>query len=174
MLSSCANLIFPLVTPKACQNPNVLASFCFCPTYQKTKIMELYQRPECYIGPEWNGWYIFLSQNRDSDFVDRSNFEVAWEQLNELNIVHDECTNYDIDCHFKDTVYTVRDRHWLCGWLEWIAIHQSNIQAYQLALDMESQLSRYPVLNEDHLSNLEWEEGVDEDVDCGCTEHEVA
>jgi hypothetical protein len=101
--------------------------------------------PENYSGEVWPGYYVFLGQNRDSDSLTRSNFTCA------LKAIGGE----------SETVEVIREGHWACGWIEYIAIHQDDEKALKIADEIMSDLESYPVVNEDHWSNLEYEEACD-------------
>lgn len=106
------------------------------------KMLKKWTLPDSYMGAHWNNYYVFLGQNRDSDSVTRSNFIVGLERLGGES----------------ETVIVVRERHWACGWIEWIAIHESDSKALKLAESMLEKIESYPVLSDDHLGNLEWDE----------------
>lgn len=105
--------------------------------------LELWTRPANYLGQTWEGYYVFLSQTRDSDALTRSNFECALKELGGVN-------DY--------AVVVTYERHWACGWLETILIHKTNTQALKIADDILWSLADYPVLDEEHYSELEYEE----------------
>ena len=108
-----------------------------------------WELPRNYFGSEWPEYYVFLSQNRDSDTLTRSNFQCA------LTAIGGE-TGEDDDGISAVTV--VRESHWACGWIEWIAIHESNSEALRIADEIAAKLEDYPVVNEDHWSELEDQE----------------
>ena len=114
-------------------------------------------RPSNYIGATWDGWLMFLGRNRDSDLLTNHNFDTALKALCALNSRLPEGS----DDNSEMTVTTVREGHWACGWVEWIAIHPSNEAAVRLAEDLAAQLDSYPVLNEDRFSEKEHEEAQD-------------
>lgn len=99
-------------------------------------------RSDSYYGAEWPEYFVFLGQNRDSDSLSRSNFMCA------LDAIGGE----------SDTVTVVRESHWAVGWVEWIAIHESDLTAIDKAQAILNALDDYPVVNEDHWSELEWNE----------------
>ena len=86
--------------------------------------------------------FVFLGQNRDSDSLTRSNFTCALEEIGGES----------------ETVAVLREDHWACGWVEWIAIHESDTKALEIAEKILCDLEDYPVINEDHWSELEWNE----------------
>jgi hypothetical protein len=107
--------------------------------------LKLWTMPQHYAGEVWPGYYVFLSQHRDSDSLTRSNFVCG------LGALGGE----------SETVQVVREGHWAVGWVEWIAIHQDDEKALQIADEISGRLEDYPVVNEDHLSELEWNEAQD-------------
>jgi hypothetical protein len=90
-------------------------------------------------------WLVLLSQNRDSDALTRSNFICAIEQLGGEN---------------KDVI-VLRFGHWGCGWFELLCINPENKEKINIAETIESCLADYPVLNDEHYSNLEYTEKLE-------------
>ena len=84
--------------------------------------------------------YVLLCRTRDSDLLSESNWEVALEKLGGES----------------DDVQILRFGHWACGWLEYLCVREGTPQ-YQLAEEMEESLDGYPVLDDEHYSNLESE-----------------
>ena len=116
--------------------------------------MDKWTRPSHYIGAEWPEYFVFLSQNRDSDALTRSNFRSALAKLGgETGEVWMEDLGKDIDM-----ILIVRESHFACGWVEWIAIHESNTAAIAIATQIESDLEQYPVVDESNWSEVESEE----------------
>lgn len=113
--------------------------------------MELWTMPQSYCGAVWPATYVFLSQNRDSDSVTRSNFTCALaelEALPEFENSGDELTSRIV----------VRESHWACGWVEWIAIHADDAEAIKICERIEREIEDYPILDENHHSELENDE----------------
>ena len=110
--------------------------------FDNLKSLTRWTLPDSYYGAEWPEYFVFLSQSRDSDALTRSNFECG------LNALGGE----------SETVQVVRERHWAVGWVEWIAIHESDTESLQKADEMLCALSDYPVLDESHFSELEHSE----------------
>jgi hypothetical protein len=84
---------------------------------------------------------VFLGQNRDSDILTKSNFQVAIDRLGGES----------------DTVQIHRFGHWACGWFESILIDPANIEAVKQAEIMLDSLSDYPVLDDNHYYKLEYD-----------------
>ena len=93
-----------------------------------------------YRGESWDGWYAApVGHSRDSDTVESSNWEVQLERIPE-----------------SETVQVVREGHWAVGWVEWLAIHESDRGALEEAERVGDKLEDHPVLDEEHHSQLEW------------------
>jgi hypothetical protein len=73
--------------------------------------------PPSYVGAVWPEYYVFLGRTRDSDCLTESNFACGLEGIGGET----------------DTVIVVSENHWACGWVEWIAIHESDEAALRLA-----------------------------------------
>lgn len=111
--------------------------------------LKRWKMPECYIGATWEGWCVFLWQNRESDCLTRSNFQCAMERLKPLST--------DLEQEEMPSVRTVRESHWAVGWVEWIAIHESNKPAIAEACVIFDRFENHPVVNGDHWSKLEFD-----------------
>lgn len=104
--------------------------------------LKRWSMPDHYAGAEWPEYFVFLGQHRDSDALTRSNFQCALEAVGGEG----------------DTVRVVREGHWAVGWVEWIAIHESDAKSLEQADEIVAALSDYPVVNDDHFSETEAEE----------------
>ena len=111
-----------------------------------------WELPPSYCGAYWPDYYVFMGQNRDSDALTRSNFRTA---LASLGGETGEDDNGIMQCG------VVRESHWACGWVEWIAIHVSAVRQVALAQQMLAALDDYPVLDEDDWSDLEYSEAME-------------
>lgn len=111
-----------------------------------------WKRPSCYIGAEWSGYFVApVTRNRDSSVLVNCNWDSQWEILNPLRA---DCVDADGEELYSPVV--VSENHWACGWVEWVAIHESNAAALRAADALAERLESYPVLNEDALSAAEW------------------
>lgn len=108
----------------------------------KPENLRAYTRPQNYAGPDWYGYYSFLGQSRDSDALERSNFTRG------LELIGGE----------SETVLVVRDSHWAMGWVETIYIRESDEKALREADKIKAKLADYPVVDESHWSDLEYDE----------------
>ena len=57
----------------------------------------------------------------------------------------------------SETIIVVRESHWAVGWVEWIAIHESDTAALAKADEHCGRLENYPVLDEEDWSRREYE-----------------
>lgn len=114
--------------------------------------MQRWKRPDSYIGAEWPEYFVFLGQRRDSDAVTRSNFRTGLRALAALPPAP--------DCEDGSRI-VVRENHWAVGWVEWIAVHETDTAAIAACDAMLARLDNYPVLDEEDLSDLEYGEACD-------------
>jgi hypothetical protein len=110
-----------------------------------------WKHPDCYMGATWEGWSSAgFGQSRDSDALEASNFTTAYAQLEPFAELGDADDNA--------TVQIVREGHWAVGWVEWIAIHDSNVVAIEKAKELCERANGYPILDEDDFSRREDEQ----------------
>jgi hypothetical protein len=129
------------------------------------KHIKPWKKPQYWMGKPWDGWFVGISRHRDSDTLTRSNYEVFFNALLKIpaSYVDDTINGGSPFCgsdtwNETPTIYEVNESHWAVGWIEWIAIHGSNSAALKLADEMLSEMKDYPVLDEDHWSELEYDE----------------
>lgn len=97
-----------------------------------------------YAGADLSDFYVApVSINRDSELLDRSNWEVVTKDLCERS-EHDETGE-------------ARLGHWACGWYELFLIHKDDAPALKAADEWACALESYPVADEAHWSELEWD-----------------
>ena len=106
------------------------------------KALKRWSMPSDYAGEIWPNYYVGVGIHRDSSRVARSNFDVFLRELGGES----------------ETVHVVREGHWAVGWVEWIAIHQDDERACEIADELICALDDYPVLDDSHLSELEDQE----------------
>ncbi len=107
--------------------------------------------PDHYFGATWPGYYRApCSRTRDSDDLTESNFAVCLESLGGES----------------DTVRVVNEGHWAVGWVEWIAIHESDEKALRAAEEIACALADYPALDEMDWSERETESATRVWRDC--------
>lgn len=109
-----------------------------------------WKRPECYVGASWPGYLIApVGRNRDSSILQNSNWDAQWATLTPLvaDVPGEDCASPCI----------VSENHWAVGWVEWVAIHESNGPAIEAAEKLASTLDDYPILDDDDNSRREWD-----------------
>jgi hypothetical protein len=116
--------------------------------------MVKWQRASNYCGEEYPEYYILLGQNRDSDALERANFDEALKQLGGES----------------ETVLVIRSNHWAVGWIEMILIHESDKEHVEQGNKIQAELENYPVLDETRFSEYENKEVMDYWDSCGLRE----
>lgn len=123
------------------------------------KHLKRWTHPDHYFGEVWPNYYgSGCGQHRDSDALARSNFICMLRSLGGET----------------DTVIVVRESHWAVGWVEWIAIHQDDDRALQIADEIMEKLEHYPVVSESHWSELEQEEASEVWLTCYSPKERIA
>lgn len=102
-----------------------------------------------FIGDDtdYRDWLGFIGQSRDSGCLERSNFEVACKALAEV----------DPD---ENDWRTERFGHWAVGWIEEVYVRPGT-KAAELAQEIRDGLENYPVLDDQHFSELEHNEATE-------------
>lgn len=130
-------------------------------TLYAPQFLQRWSRPSDWSGTPWDGYYIApVGITRDSGTLDRSNWNAQWDALAPLSA--------DVPDDDVCSPCIVRESHWAVGWIEWVAIHESNGDALREADRIASALDNYPVLDDEAHSNLEWEEYGESWTRYGC------
>jgi len=108
------------------------------------RLLKKWSMPRDYFGAVWpNHYSAGVGQSRDSDCLEESNFDAM------LALLGGE----------SDLVTVVRENHWACGWVEWIALEADGTaesdRALQIADEACARLADYPVLDESDWSERE-------------------
>lgn len=107
------------------------------------KNLHRWEMPDSYFGAKWPEYFSSgVGQSRDSSALERSNFICALRDIGGES----------------ETVKVIREGHWAVGWVEWIAIHQSDEAALRKADELRDDYNNYPVVDEQHYSETEDEE----------------
>lgn len=114
--------------------------------------------PRDYMGAEWEGFYSSgVGRSRDSDALERSNFEAMLQLLEFVEEeTPDDCPTCEDGKEYTRVI--VRESHWAVGWVEWIAIHESDTAGLEIADNAAGRLADYPILDEALYWDLEWED----------------
>ena len=93
---------------------------------------------------DYKDWYGFVGQSRDSLPLERSNFQVVTAELERIDPGGDDW-------------FSASYGHWAVGWIEEIYVRPgSKCQDY--AEEVAKALADYPVLDDEHFSEVETEE----------------
>lgn len=113
--------------------------------------LKRWRLPDSYTGAHWDGYYVApIGRHRDSDLLTESNWDCQWSELSKLRA--------DVPGEDETSPRMVRESHWAVGWVEWVAIHESNEAALRTADEIAAGLESYTVLDEKDLSRREWED----------------
>lgn len=112
-------------------------------------MMEKWERADNYIGKDYSEYYVLYAHHRDSNILDESNYQALRKIFIELS-----------------GVIEVTSHHWGVGWVEFIGIHQDEKDTIELGNDYLDRIDDYPVLDDEDLSNREFElaENMAEDI----------
>jgi len=113
--------------------------------------LKRWRLPDSYIGATWGGYYVApVAHHRDSDLLTESNWSTQWSELSKFRA--------DVPGEDETSPRMVRESHWAVGWVEWVAIHESNEAALRAADETAAALESYTVLDEKDLSRRELED----------------
>ena len=123
--------------------------------------LPVWEHPAYYAGFSPDGDFVLAGQHRDSDALERCNYEdffaLMREKVVELQLDPPEGEFWD---GFRtEWVYDFRASHWGVGWVETLLMRRDAPEPLQKeAYETLAALADYPVLDESHLSEVEFEE----------------
>ena len=130
-----------------------------------------WNRPRHYFGESWDGWLVgSIGQSRDSDTVEESNFRTVLRRLKEVDDA-DTAAFIAAGGDERDEMCcghcVVTERHFLCGWVQWIAIPPHAAKSIAVWEEADRKLEDYPILDDEDHSMLEHERNPpdEEEVD---------
>jgi len=129
------------------------------------KTIQKWTLPSHYAGASWPDYYVFLGRSRDSDALERANFDAGLKAIGGEKVSEDKEDPNDPGSALS-LVRIVRENHWAVGWVEWIAIHESATEQLQIADDIKTSLEDYPVVSEELWSEYEQTEADETWRDC--------
>lgn len=121
------------------------------------KFLPRWTLPRCYVGAHWQEYFSFLGRSRDSDALERANFDAGLKAIGGEQSDRRRDDPQNPGCALP-LVLIVRESHWAVGWVEWIAIHETATEALETADKLKSKLENYPVVDEELLSQYETDE----------------
>lgn len=113
--------------------------------------MKKWRKADNYGGEDMSEYYICYSRTRDSGPLERSNFECISKEFDIDEDTYENAAGTVINCHF---------RHWACGWIDAIMIHESDEEAVLKGNDIKSKLEQYAVYDDSHFCDLQTDEAV--------------
>jgi hypothetical protein len=99
-----------------------------------------------------DNWLNVYGQHRDSDCLQRSNFKCFLAALGGENE--------------ENGVRVDRFGHWAVGWIEEIFVDKNHPEKIAIAEKIIAALENYPVIDENDLSNMEYEEAQETWKNC--------
>lgn len=144
------------------QNNNFLCFHMFYNSFVSTdrrvimeKLSEYFKKDSWFYGDEKHlEWHVLYTQHRDSDILTRCNWNVICDTFKD-----------------SDNIEIIRCSHWAFGWLEYFII-RPNTEEYKQAIEIESSIEIYSVLNEEKLSEMEYDESIEIWNNCYTTPQE--
>ena len=101
-----------------------------------------------YLGENLSDYYILYSHHRDSDILEKSNFECISREIEE----------FSKELNLDEGFYIQRSSHWAVGWIELLLIHKNNTELLKQADIISGSLHYYPVFDESHFWEKEYKE----------------
>jgi hypothetical protein len=110
---------------------------------------------------------VIAGQSRDSDCLERSNYETIFDHLKTT----EETLSFQFPDEFEKAyalndgdlfIYDYRAGHWAVGWVETMLMSQHAPDCLQMeVVSVLNALADYPVFDDSHFSELEWTESND-------------
>lgn len=125
-------------------------------TASKKIALTLWKRPSNYMGEDFDDYYVGPGQSRDSDVLERANFEAALKMLGGEN---------------EPDVIVEHASHWAVGYVEQILVHKDSDKVAILE-GIESSLKSYPVLDDDLYRGMQ-EDQKEKDMDSWAMEDSI-
>jgi len=97
-------------------------------------------QPSSYSG-ERGDFLVAAAVHRDSDTLACSNWQVLLDRLGGES----------------ETIVVERFFHWAVGWIDYLLVDPADTERVSIAEKSRESLNDYPVLDEEHFSNLEYE-----------------
>lgn len=124
--------------------------------------LDVWETPGDYGGYDPVGHYGVASQHRDSDTLSRSNWQVSCQRLAEAAGIEEVPFlegGWSTGPDDAPSVYQWCAGHWAVGWVEYLMVRPDAPEAVlEAAQAIKDKLREYPVLDEDHWSELQWTE----------------
>ena len=126
-----------------------------------------WEHPSDYGGFSPVGDAVIAGQSRDSDALERSNYETIFDHLKDeetrLSELDPDAFDKAYDLNDGDLfIYDYRAGHWAVGWVETMLMSKHAPDCLQMVVvSVLDAMADYPVFDESHFSELEWTEAGD-------------
>ena len=116
--------------------------------------------PDSYAGFNPVGDIVLATQHRDCSILEQSNYQAIFAHLLEFSRQFDDPQFIEGDERSEyPWVYDFRVSHWGCGWIETLLVRDDAPQKFLDEVEsILSALADYPVFDESHYSELQYEE----------------
>ena len=101
--------------------------------------LERWKRCDNYMGEDFSDYYMVTGQNRDSNYVQQSNFIAATERLGGEN---------------EPTVIIARSNHWACGWVDFLMVHKDALDKIEIAERIAEDIENCIILDWDNYDEI--------------------
>lgn len=117
-----------------------------------------WQRASNYMGMDWSAYFVIVSQNRDSDCLEKVNFETARNLLSKWEGEEVTPCKPEDDCPTLQ-VTVASANNWAVGWTESLMIHKdASEEALIEAAEIICSLADYPCLDESAWGAAQYED----------------
>ena len=116
--------------------------------------------PDSYAGFNPIGDVVLATQHRDASILENSNYQAIFAHLLEFSKQFEEPQFIDGNERSEyPWVYDFRASHWAVGWIETLLVRQDAPERLlEEVAGILSALADYPVFDEEHYSQLQYEE----------------
>lgn len=94
--------------------------------------LERWTRCSNYMGEDFSDYYVVTGQNRDSSYIQQSNFIAA---TNRLGGEH------------EPEVIIARSSHWACGWVDFLMVHKDALEKIEIAERIDEDIENNCILD---------------------------
>lgn len=120
--------------------------------------LEMWERASNYAGDDFTGYYVGLSKHRDSEVLERANFDAMLKALGgEHSSPEWEKAHPEEVAEGHEEVMAAHSGHFAVGWVETILVHKDSPKVSELKALMDK-YEDYPVVDEGLFSQYETEE----------------
>jgi len=105
--------------------------------------LERWTRCSNYMGEDFSDYYVVTGQNRDSSYIQQSNFIAATKRLGGESNLDD-----------KQDVIIARSSHWACGWVDFLMVHKDALDKIKIAEEIDEDIENNCILDWDNYDEI--------------------